>query len=71
MALNLVVYDPPIAGFPYLAVAVETDAPVDVLYAEAHATLAEAEAAIFRMAARLEEEQQAEQPVPRRRAGGA
>jgi len=54
VALNLLVYDPPIAGFPYLAVAVETDAPGEILHAETHPTLADAEAAIVRLAARLE-----------------
>jgi hypothetical protein len=54
VALNLLVYDPPIAGFPYLAVAVETEAPGEVMYAETHPTLAEAEAAIVRLAGRLE-----------------
>lgn len=56
MALNLLVYDPPIAGFPYLAVAIETEAPAEVVYAEACSTLAEAEAAIVRMAGRMEAE---------------
>jgi len=54
VALNLLVYDPPIAGFPYLAVAVETEAPGEVIYAETHPTLADAEAAIVRLAGRLE-----------------
>lgn len=53
MSLNLLIYDPPLAGLPYLAVAVETEAPAEVLYAEAHVSLTAAEAAIFTFAERM------------------
>jgi hypothetical protein len=70
VALNLLVYDPPIAGFPYLAVAVETEAPGEVVYAETHPTLADAEAAIVRLAGRLESQALPPERAAARSAGG-
>jgi hypothetical protein len=54
MGIRLVVYDPPMPGFPYLAVVLETE-PVDrVLHAEACHTAAEAEARLVELGGVLE-----------------
>jgi len=53
MSLNLLVYEPPLPGLPFLAVAIETEASAEVLYAEAHPSLAAAEAAILSLAERM------------------
>jgi hypothetical protein len=54
MGLMLLVYEPPGPGLPFLAVAAESEPSVEVLYVEAHATLAAAEIALARMAKGLE-----------------
>ncbi|MDB5446239.1 MAG: hypothetical protein JWQ97_1556 [Phenylobacterium sp.] len=50
MVLRLVVYDAPLPGFPFLAVVLEGADQPAVLAAEAHATMAEAEAAVIKLA---------------------
>ncbi|MDB5446273.1 MAG: hypothetical protein JWQ97_1590 [Phenylobacterium sp.] len=50
MVLRLVVYDAPLPGFPFLAVVLEGTVQPAVLAAEAHATMAEAEAAVIKLA---------------------